>query len=166
MWIFIVVLAKKINLISQAQYSKPVLDAGDSCTIYLQRRLNGEWCHPSELVIRNGSIQMNRQHLVCLFICWAWVNWSLMHTEDVFSPKSLTNINFWRGCCEVGGCALIGNSCPGLPFFTQEIIPRGKENGMKVLLVYGLHLGERDHSVSCLVFIFSIPSGIHTFHKS
>lgn len=65
-----------------------------------------------------------------------------MCTGDVFPPTSLTNTHFQRGCCEVGGYALIGNSCPGLPFFSQEeTIPRGKENGMKVPLVYGLHLG-------------------------
>lgn len=65
-----------------------------------------------------------------------------MHTVNVFSPNSLTNTHFQKGCC-----ALIGN-CPGLSFFNQEeTIPRGKENGMKVPLVYGLHLGERDHNV-------------------
>lgn len=90
-----------------------------------------------------------------------------MHTGDVFSPKSLTNIHFQRGCCEAGGYALIGNSCPGLPFFTQEeTIPRGKENGVKLQLVYGLHMGERDRGISCLVFVFSTPSGIPAFHKS
>lgn len=74
-----------------------------------------------------------------------------MHTGDVLSPKSLTNTHFQRGCCEAGGNALIGNSCPGLPFFTQEeTIPREKENGVKVPLVNGLHLSERDHNVSCL----------------
>lgn len=73
-----------------------------------------------------------------------------MHTGDMFSPKSLTNIHFQRGCCEAGGYVLIGNSWPGLPFFTQEeTIPRGKENEVKVPLLYGLHLGERDHNVSC-----------------
>lgn len=34
---FTVVLAKEINLISLAQCSKPVLDAGDSCTVHPQK---------------------------------------------------------------------------------------------------------------------------------
>lgn len=79
---------------------------------------------------------------------------------DIFPQEPLTNADFGRGCCEAGGCALIRSSCSGLPFFMQEeTIPRGKENGAKVLLTYGLHLGGRAHTVCCIFWC-------RTFYKS
>lgn len=78
-----------------------------------------------------------------------------MHTGDMFPQEPLTNADFRRGCCKAGGCALIGSSGSGLPFFTQEETTlRGKENGAKVPLAYRLHLGGRAHHLA-LVFIFS-----------
>lgn len=69
---------------------------------------------------------------------------------DTFPQEPLTNVDFQRGHIEAGGCALIGSSCSGLPFFPQEeTIPRGNEDGAKVPLSYGLHLGGKGHQVSC-----------------